>query len=398
MLAMARDSHDETWVRPDYAGGGIVNLMSSIVLGLGGQETGHPPLGVLAPARVAAARRVVLVVIDGLGDGFLRARPEAPVLHGGRAGALRSVFPPTTTTAVTTFLTGLTPAQHALVGWHTYFREVGAVVTVLPYTTRVGRAPLEKLGVDARVLFGLTSIFQRLPVRSSAVLPAGLADSPVSRALAAGAERVPFRSLGGFVRRIAALARGAARRRFVYAYWPELDRLAHRYGIDSPQASAHLAEIDRRLGELRQRLAGTDTLLLVTADHGFVDVPAQRRLRLEDRPALARSLVLPLSGEPRTAYCHVNPACVTGFDALVAAELGEAANARPSAALVEEGWFGPGAVHPRLTERVGDWTIRMRPGYAISETLLGETLHPMVGYHGGATREEMTVPLLVWEA
>jgi hypothetical protein len=381
-----------------YGGEGIVNLVSSLVSGLGGVETGYPPLAALPPARVAGARRVVLLVVDGLGHDLLAAGPPGGTLRRGLLGPITSVFPPTTATAIPTFLTGLAPSRHGLVGWHTYFRELGTVATVLPYTTRPGRFPLARSGVGADTLFGLTPVFARLPVASTAVLPRGLADSEVSRALAGPAVRLPFRSLGGLLRQVLGQVRqGGGGRRFVYAYWPEIDRLAHRHGSRSPQVAAELARLDAGVKGLLAGLAGTDTLLVVTADHGFVDVPPGGRLWLEDHPDLAAGLVLPLCGEPRTAYCYVHPHRARAFGREVEAALGAAAWARPSEALLEEGWLGPGPCHPGLADRLGHWTVLMNEGHALSDRLLGEEPHPMVGFHGGVSAAEMRVPLAVWE-
>ena len=383
--------------RPDYGGGSIVNLMNSLVSGLGGRATGYPPLRTLDPARVAAARRVVLLVIDGLGYEFLVGHAAGGALRAGLAGPIDSVFPPTTATAITTFLTALAPRQHGLTGWYTYLREAGTVATVLPYTTRYGRLSLAGARVSAAALYGLTPVFDRLRVPSTAVLPAHIADSEVSRALAGRAIRSAYRSLAGLFRRTLEAVRRAPGRTFVYAYWAEMDSLAHRHGVASAQVAAHLAELDTRFAAFLAALAGTDTLLLVTADHGFVDVPPARRLRLEDSPDLADALVLPLCGEPRTAYCYLHPQRAERFAEEVAVHLGTAAEARPSHALIEADWFGVGDTHPRLAERVGHWTLLMGDGYALTDRLVGERPCPMVGFHGGTTSAEMRVPLMIWD-
>lgn len=383
--------------RPDYAGGSIVNLMASVVTGLGGDDPGLPGLRALPAERVATARRVVLLVVDGLGFDFLLGHDRARTFRSGLVGPIDSVFPPTTATAVTAFLTGLPPSRHGLVGWFTYFRELGTVVTVLPYATRHGRLPLAGAGLSATELFGLTPVFDRLPVTTTAVLPAHIADSEVSRALAGRARRVSYRSLAGLVRRTVEAVRRADGRAYVYAYWAELDHLAHRHGVGSARVADHLAALDAALGGLLQALEGSGTLLIVTADHGFLDVPPERQLRLEDFPEVASALVLPLCGEPRTVYCYVRPAWARRFPELVEARLAGVAEVRASAALVEEGWFGPGPPHPRLGERVGDWTLLLADGYALTDRLQGEKRHRMVGFHGGASDAERRVPLMVWE-
>ena len=53
---------------PDYQGGGIVNLMASIIAGRGGETLGYAPLTALASQSIESARNVVLLVVDGLGE------------------------------------------------------------------------------------------------------------------------------------------------------------------------------------------------------------------------------------------------------------------------------------------------------------------------------------------
>ena len=60
-------------VAPDYDGGGILNLVATLIQARGGPVE-HPPLRLLSPDLLAAATNLVLVVIDGLGDRWLARR------------------------------------------------------------------------------------------------------------------------------------------------------------------------------------------------------------------------------------------------------------------------------------------------------------------------------------
>jgi hypothetical protein len=52
-------------------------------------------------------------------------------------------------------------------------------------------------------------------------------------------------------------------------------------------------------------------------------------------------------------------------------------------------------VHPRLADRVGQYTLLARDNWTIGDQLLGESKHVQVGTHGGVTGDEMHVPLIV---
>src|SRR5215213_6483005 len=103
-------------IRADYDGGGLVNLMASIVAGRGGAPR-HPLLAALPIEDISNARNVLLLIVDGLGDGYLQRRGAGGELARRRRAAITSVFPPTTAAAITTSYTGCTPLEHGLTGW-----------------------------------------------------------------------------------------------------------------------------------------------------------------------------------------------------------------------------------------------------------------------------------------
>jgi len=149
--------------------------------------------------------------------------------------------------------------------------------------------------------------------------------------------------------------------------------------------------------EMAHVLSSLALTVLVTADHGFIDAPAAQRIALDDHPLLAATLAQPLSGERRAAYCHVRPGQARNFEDYVRNELGEQALVFASDSLIEAGWFGPGEAHPSLRSRVGDYVLLMQAATTIKDWMPGERRHNMIGVHGGASADEMLVPLVVIE-
>jgi hypothetical protein len=175
-------------------------------------------------------------------------------------------------------------------------------------------------------------------------------------------------------------------RNYIYAYWPELDRLAHQHGIASHEAVAHLAEIDAAFGDFRARIGGTSTAVIVTADHGFIDARPDQAIELDAHPQFARTLLLPLCGESRAAYCYVHAKQRAQFVDYVGAHLEEYADLKDSEHLLEAGYFGLGPPHARLHERIGDYTLIMKDRAVIKDWLPGESRHVHIGT--AATRKK----------
>jgi hypothetical protein len=384
-------------IYPDYNGGSIANLMASLGHGLGGTENGYPLLEGVDLSGLTRARKVLLLVIDGLGYRYLLEQAPRFTLFRHCVASITSVCPSTTASAIPTFLTGFPPQQHGLTGWFTYFPELGNVLAILPYRSRLGYMPIADAVLSPRSLAGVGSLFSRLPVTSHIIMPDRIAHSSFNRAFCQGARIWPYSGLSGLSQGILRVVAEGEERSFVYAYWPEFDALAHEHGVASRQVADHLQEIDRCIQQLLAELRGTDTLVLITADHGFVDTRADTTVRLSDHPLLAETLMTPLCGEPRLAYCYVHPNRTKQFERYVAEHLSDQAELFPSTQLLEEGWFGLGNPHARLRDRIGHYALVMKGDFKITGELPGEAPLQHIGVHGGLSPEEMYVPLILVE-
>lgn len=379
-------------VRPDYQGGGLLNLVASVIEARGGAAE-HPTLALLSGVGLTAVTNLVLLVIDGLGDRWLtRTSPEG-VLARHRLGAITSVFPSTTATAVTTFLTGDAPVRHGLTGWHTWMAELGCVMTVLPGTPRYGGVSYRAAGLDPVRLFGNRALFDRLATPSWVVTPRYIAPSDFNQAHAGRAEILGYEGLGDLVRKTVRLLRRERAPKYLYVYWPELDAIGHHQGMESATAIRHLGVLEGALEELLERISGTDTLVLVSADHGQVDCGPDDLIDLADHPALVDCLGLPLCGEGRAAFAYLRSGRESAFLDYCRGPLDGLVEVRPSRLLWESGYFGQGPVHPRFAERIGDYCLLPTGNRVIRQWLPFEGRHELIGQHGGLTASEMLVPL-----
>ena len=297
----------------------------------------------------------------------------------------------------TTYLTGLAPRQHGLTGWHMYFKEADAVAAVLPLLVRQGE-PSAPTMLLPRLLFQHPSFFDTIDRPSWILSPASIVDSGFSRYHSGRATRVRFTTLPQMFETTSSIVRGGLRRKYVYVYYPELDSLSHIHGVSSEKVAAHLSELDEDFDRFLTQVAGTDTLVLVCADHGFIDAPPKRLVNLDDHPQLAKQLRQPLCGEQRVAYCYVRPGMESAFEDYVRSRLAHCAALYRSEDLVARGWFGPGAGHPLLLDRLGDFTLVMGEDWTIYDWLPGVRRYSLLGVHGGVSADEMYVPLLMAQA
>jgi len=385
-------------IKPDYYGGSIVNLMSSIMKGLGEASNHHPPLNDFPEDAPATAQNVVLLVIDGLGFQYLTEVGQRSSLNSHLRGKITSVFPSTTATAITTFMTGLAPQQHGLTGWFTYFHELGSIITVLPFRPRFGGASLSELNIDVQSLYGHTPIFDLIDRDCYVVTPDSIAYSDYSLAHRGKALIKPYETLSECFKFTHDIIYSNQQKKYIYTYWPMFDGMAHEKGVGSQEVAQHFEDIDHAFARFIKDIKGSNTLVIVTADHGIIDSGPDYCIELEDHPALQDILTMPLTGERRMAYCYVESNRHAEFKDYVQTNFSDELQIMDSRQLIEQQFFGLGSPHPQLHHRVGDFTLSMKRNMTIMDTVPGERRFYHIGTHGGLSEQEMYVPLILVEA
>jgi hypothetical protein len=179
---------------------------------------------------------------------------------------------------------------------------------------------------------------------------------------------------------------------FVYGYHADLDALGHVYGPGSLAWRLQLSTIDRVAALVAEALP-SDGLLVVTADHGMVSVPAAARIDADSEPALRVGVRL-LGGDARSRHVYVMPGA--GEDVLAAwtERLGSHAWVLRREEAVAAGWFGP-VTSPEALRRIGDVVVAMRGDAAVVRTRAEKFLATLIGQHGSLTAAEQQIPLLM---
>ena len=374
---------DVAMVVPDYGGA----CLSSVVPALLDRRQGLPSWMPSGLARLAEARQVLLLVLDGIGwDHLQRRRDDLPCLGAGEGGRITSVAPTTTATALTSITTGSTPAEHGIVGYRMAVGEDGRpadeVLNVLQW--RIGTA-------DARRRLPAPALQRRPPFGGLGVAVLTRADFAPTGFTAAhlhGTRLVGWRVPSTLVVEAGRVLRGGAP--FVYAYYDGLDKVAHEHGLGE-HYEGELRTVDRLVEELVGTLP-PGAALVVTSDHGQVEVGSNARL---PAPELVAATAL-FSGEGRFRWLHARPGAAG--DLLEAAEElhGGEAWVRTRRQLVDDGVFG-GPLAPEVEARLGDVALLAHAPVAFLDPAdTGETR--LAARHGSLTAAEVWVPLLSWSA
>jgi hypothetical protein len=340
-------------------------------------------------SRLGAVDRIVVLLVDGLGHHLLpAAAPHAPTLAAALAGQfgtldeLTCAFPSTTPTSLVTLGTGVAPGEHGILGFTLNVPGTDRVLTHIAWT---GDPPVP--------------VWQPVPTLLARAEKAGVRVSLVSRpefegsGLTEAAYGTPHYVGAGKSEELAEqiVAEIGVGPGLVYGYHPTLDMIAHLKGIASPEWAQAAAGVDRLITRIAEGLP-TGAALLVTADHGALDVPASSRIDLDADPRLAAGVRV-VAGEPRVRYLHTPPGATADVLAAWRSVLGDRADVLSRAEAVESGLFG--AVRKEHLARIGDVVVICRDDTVVlASAHEPEMVSKLIAFHGSLTPAETAIPLL----
>ncbi|BBY36105.1 alkaline phosphatase family protein [Mycobacterium mantenii] len=337
--------------------------------------------------------RVLVVLVDGLGWHLLpQLAGSAPLLASvlaggtGRLTRLDCTFPSTTPTSLVSLATGAPPGEHGILGF----------TLRVPGTDRVLNHVRWRDDPSAALWQPVPTWFERLKdmgVSARAVLPALFIGSGLTEAAYRGAEFHPANPADDYASLVAEQLRAAPG--LVYAYTAELDTAAHVFGIGSEQWHTAATNVDALLSRLLEALP-VNAAVLVTADHGGLNVPPDARVDLDADPRLGEGIRV-VAGEPRVRYLHTEPGAAADVQAVWGELLDGRATVYSREQAVATGMFGP--VAAQHLGRLGDVVVVCSGDTAV----LASAHEPpetsrLVGFHGGPTPAEMAIPLLVYRS
>lgn len=393
-------------VAPRYDGRSIVNLAVSAFRAAGRSGLSDRAAPLASSLDPFGGRRaegpVVVLLVDGLGLDAVDVWAASGSTRAARWARLTepitTVFPTTTTAALTSLSTGVAPARHGLVGYRQYLPRFGVVADLLKMTP-VGAPVREQLIGPAwrpQDLSAVPSLFAGGP--PSAAVTRGLFEGTgFTRLLYEGAEFVGYATGVDLAHRLASVLGRPRPPCVVYAYWDELDTIQH---VRGPLPGLVRLELER-VAQLIEHVAGAlpprrrrSTTLFVTGDHGQVRATRAARIRLESLPEVVREMARPLAGDRRAGFLRARAGRREALRTAVGRHLPPGSVVVPMERAVRAGLFGPPPYHPELDERLGD--LLVLPAVPAGLTYLppgaAEPTHYLLGAHGGLDPSELLVP------
>jgi Type I phosphodiesterase / nucleotide pyrophosphatase len=333
--------------------------------------------------RVAAGERVVLILLDALGLELLTREVDHPLLPRLEIDQLQSQFPSTTAAHVTTMHLGLPVHEHGIYEWRVLEPTLNEIIVPLRFRRDASDRDAELSGrLDPRALISSPTLYESLPTRSVVVEPFGISGTPYDRAATAGARSLAFRTLDEGLTVATRALQKDPELRYAYVYWSEIDRIGHHHGPGSPEFRSAARDALTAVQDHAEALHGAGATVLLTADHGQVDVHPDRVDYLDELwPELTEYLTQRAAGSARDVFLHVAPDQIDHVIETLATRLGDRAHVCRATTLFDE-------IGPRLAARLADVAVLPVDGRQawLKATPSVETWN--LGSHGGRASAE----------
>ncbi|MFM8927075.1 MAG: alkaline phosphatase family protein [Rhodoluna sp.] len=340
--------------------------------------------GLANPLDLKPMHSVCVLLVDGLGTHNLKAAGgHARYLNSLAAEKISSFFPSTTSTSLTAFATGLEPSETGFIAYQIFDRNSGEAMNLLSGWPDQDKALR----------------FQPKETISEKAVKNGIGFHVCSQAIyensgltAATMRSVNFHSNSSISGRLADAASLLAEKepKVIYLYVPELDQIAHTHGVDSNRWLEVIEELDADVSRLASSL-GKNRGLLITADHGVIDIPYERHVYVDD--LIPDDKVHFVGGDTRglTVYLR-DPEEMSDFQVMLTEKLSGIAYVFRPEDLVTAGYLKNLGDRPEIVPDI--WIVAKSEVALFHRTFARKRSLLNIGHHGGFTDRELSIPLI----
>lgn len=409
---------------PQYQSGSLMNVPHTALSLFGGQGTSNRQLEPwakftdhLGQLSSDKPKKVILFLLDGLGYKNLFRGKLLDTCNffniarrRGYLNQITSVFPSTTAAAMVAVNSGLTPAEHGLLEWNLYLEELGQVIETIPFKPFKSKISdsLVEYGGNGSMLFDGLTIYESLlkNIKSFVFSPKQYVDTVFSKTIYKGAQRIGYDNGVDMMINLARRISMTEEDSYYFVYYDCIDQTGHAFGPSSAQYHAQIELfsflfMNVFLNNLDVGQFG-ETIILLTADHGQVDVSPGSIVHLDDHVDLENCLkrtsdsriIIP-TGSPRDTFLHVK----TDKLGYVVGKLREVLNGKADVLYAKEaldsGLFGDKFVNSeRFWPRIGNVVLLPHGKNVIWSRFHRKGPMDSLGIHGGLHEDEMTVPFV----
>ncbi|MBI4146075.1 alkaline phosphatase family protein [Candidatus Woesearchaeota archaeon] len=378
-------------MKPAYQSNSTANILPAILQHFGCQVQVPPQPDLLR--QLEGKQKALFLMIDGLGYHQLKKEFKHPLFlkqmsKKGKLLPITACFPSTTAASVTSFFTGLTPQQHGIMAYTVYLHEYKALTSMLSFHNLNTRKPVKIKGrfIKCKTI-GEQLAQQHIPAH--AVIPSKIIKGTLSQNIHRKTTVHGYKNLHDCFEQIKKLLKKPGKA-YIHAYIDFYDGLCHEHGPESDVSCLFLHGLDSLLERFVKTTKAKDTLLAISADHGHITTDPKKTILYRDHPKLCKALVS-IGGEARINYLYCKKGKQKFVEKYFKKHFTQYATLHKSQDILKQGLFGIGTPNEKTAQRIGDFVVMAKK----NNTLLHSPAY-LIGHHGGLSKEELIVPLLLY--
>ena len=336
-------------------------------------------------------KNVIFLILDGLGEQILNKISLNGILNKNKIDCVTSVYPSTTTAALTTYYSGCPPYETGWIAWSQYFKEYGRALDMFSHKESYMGETLKKPLIDVyKTIVNYESIFDKIEKSSPDVKAYEIEPDYAERRAKRSLKANNIDELIMYINDLCTMPD----RKFILAYSDNPDGLLHKYGTTSEEVKNFVKETEEKIGKMVKNF-GNDTILIISADHGHKDI--DKAYSLNDFPEIRECLIMPESLESRSLTFWVKEdmkdTFVQRFNKIFKDEFWLMTK---DEFLNKYHFLGYGDKHYKIDDFLGNYMALSVAGSIIRiETFLAEGKPVKKSTHCGLTKDEMEVPVIV---
>lgn len=336
---------------------------------------------------------VIFFVLDGMGEHILNNISPNGYFVQNKIDCVTSVYPSTTTAALTAYYSGSAPYETGWIAWSQYFKEYGRALDMFShkdsYIHELLKKPLKDMFAED---MKYESVFEKIERADSSVKTFEIGPEYAERR-GKGNRRIVADNIDELILDVkdACTVPG---KKYIMAYCDNPDGVLHKYGTDSDEAKNFVLDAEQKIKELRASLP-ENTIIIVSADHGHKNI--EKSYSVTDYPELWECFLMPPTWESRAITFHIKPDMKKEFEESFNKLFGEEFWLMDRNEFLNERKFlGEGTKHHKIDDFTGDYVAMSVSSSMIRlETFLAEGKPVKKSTHCGLSKEEMEVPVIV---
>lgn len=185
-------------------------------------------------------------------------------------------------------------------------------------------------------------------------------------------------------------------KKFVLVYSDNPDGLIHKYGCKSKEVKEFLENAQNELTKLIEKIKDTNTLILISADHGHKDI--EETISILDLPEIYDCLQMPPTFEGRMVGFFVKENRKQEFEELFKSKFKDKFILYTKKEFLNLKLLGEGEPHKKIDDFVSDYVAISTSGTRILIenylTVANGKVDNKLSTHCGLTKEELEVPII----